>query len=56
MRSSGMLTWVLCGRCGKFDHVRAALKIVKYGDGRGLYKRRITLSASVVVPMMARAG
>jgi len=39
-----------------FDHVRDALKIVMDGDGLGLSKRRITLSTSGVVPMMARAG
>ena len=39
-----------------FDHVKQALKIVMDGDGLGLSKRRITLSTSGVVPMMARAG
>jgi 23S rRNA (adenine2503-C2)-methyltransferase len=39
-----------------FDHVRDALAIVMDGDGLGLSKRRITLSTSGVVPMMARAG
>ncbi|HEY9580665.1 MAG TPA: 23S rRNA (adenine(2503)-C(2))-methyltransferase RlmN [Rhizorhapis sp.] len=39
-----------------FDHVRDALKIVMDGDGLSLSKRRITLSTSGVVPMMARAG
>jgi len=39
-----------------FDHVSQALKIVMDGDGLGLSKRRITLSTSGVVPMMARAG
>ncbi len=39
-----------------FDHVRDALKIVMDGDGIALSKRRITLSTSGVVPMMARAG
>jgi len=39
-----------------FDHVRDALKIVMDGDGLGLSRRRITLSTSGVVPMMARAG
>ena len=39
-----------------FDHVRDALKLVMDGDGLGLSKRRITLSTSGVVPMMARAG
>ena len=39
-----------------FEHVKQALKIVMDGDGLGLSKRRITLSTSGVVPMMARAG
>ena len=39
-----------------FDNVRDALKLVMDGDGLGLSKRRITLSTSGVVPMMARAG
>jgi 23S rRNA (adenine2503-C2)-methyltransferase len=39
-----------------FDQVKQALKIVMDGDGLGLSKRRITLSTSGVVPMMARAG
>jgi 23S rRNA (adenine2503-C2)-methyltransferase len=39
-----------------FDSVRDALKIVMDGDGLALSKRRITLSTSGVVPMMARAG
>ena len=39
-----------------FEGVRDALKIVMDGDGLGLSKRRITLSTSGVVPMMARAG
>jgi 23S rRNA (adenine2503-C2)-methyltransferase len=39
-----------------FDHVRDALRIVMDGDGLGLSKRRITLSTSGVVPMMARCG
>ncbi|WP_143146635.1 23S rRNA (adenine(2503)-C(2))-methyltransferase RlmN [Novosphingobium sp. NDB2Meth1] len=39
-----------------FDHVRDALKVVMDGDGLALSKRRITLSTSGVVPMMARAG
>ncbi len=39
-----------------FDNVRDALKIVMDGDGLSLSKRRITLSTSGVVPMMARAG
>ena len=39
-----------------FDHVRDALKLVMDGDGLALSKRRITLSTSGVVPMMARCG
>ncbi len=39
-----------------FDNVRDALKLVMDGDGLGLSRRRITLSTSGVVPMMARAG
>jgi 23S rRNA (adenine2503-C2)-methyltransferase len=39
-----------------FDGVKGALKIVMDGDGLALSKRRITLSTSGVVPMMARAG
>ena len=39
-----------------FNNVRDALKIVMDGDGLGLSRRRITLSTSGVVPMMARAG
>ncbi|WP_419816317.1 23S rRNA (adenine(2503)-C(2))-methyltransferase RlmN [Glacieibacterium sp.] len=39
-----------------FEAVRDALHIVMDGDGLGLSKRRITLSTSGVVPMMARAG
>jgi 23S rRNA (adenine2503-C2)-methyltransferase len=39
-----------------FEHVRDALKLVMDGDGLALSKRRITLSTSGVVPMMARAG
>ena len=39
-----------------FDNVRDALHLVMDGDGLGLSKRRITLSTSGVVPMMARAG
>jgi 23S rRNA (adenine2503-C2)-methyltransferase len=39
-----------------FDNVRDALQIVMDGDGLGLSRRRITLSTSGVVPMMARAG
>ncbi|MFM9934599.1 MAG: 23S rRNA (adenine(2503)-C(2))-methyltransferase RlmN, partial [Novosphingobium sp.] len=39
-----------------FEHVRDALKLVMDGAGLALSKRRITLSTSGVVPMMARAG
>ncbi|HMT44834.1 MAG TPA: 23S rRNA (adenine(2503)-C(2))-methyltransferase RlmN [Chakrabartia sp.] len=39
-----------------FENIRDALKIVMDGDGLALSKRRITLSTSGVVPMMARAG
>jgi len=39
-----------------FDNVRDGLAIVMDGDGLALSKRRITLSTSGVVPMMARAG
>lgn len=39
-----------------FENVRDAMKIVMDGDGLGLSRRRITLSTSGVVPMMARAG
>ena len=39
-----------------FESVRDALKIVMDGDGLALSRRRITLSTSGVVPMMARAG
>jgi 23S rRNA (adenine2503-C2)-methyltransferase len=39
-----------------FDNVRDGLKIVMDGDGLALSKRRITLSTSGVVPLMARAG
>ena len=39
-----------------FDNVRDAMRIVMDGDGLALSKRRITLSTSGVVPMMARAG
>jgi 23S rRNA (adenine2503-C2)-methyltransferase len=39
-----------------FDHVRDAMKVVMHGDGLALSKRRITLSTSGVVPMMARCG
>ena len=39
-----------------FDGVAAALRIVMDGEGIALSKRRITLSTSGVVPMMARCG
>ena len=39
-----------------FDNVKAALGIVMDASGLGLSRRRITLSTSGVVPMMARAG
>ena len=39
-----------------FENVRDALSLVMDGDGLALSKRRITLSTSGVVPMMARAG
>ncbi len=39
-----------------FEYVRDALKLVMDGDGLALSKRRITLSTSGVIPMMARAG
>ncbi|MBM3594923.1 MAG: 23S rRNA (adenine(2503)-C(2))-methyltransferase RlmN [Alphaproteobacteria bacterium] len=39
-----------------FDNVRDALRMMMDGDGLALSKRRITLSTSGVVPMMARAG
>jgi 23S rRNA (adenine2503-C2)-methyltransferase len=39
-----------------FESVRDALKLVMDGDGLALSKRRITLSTSGVIPMMARAG
>ena len=39
-----------------FNNVRDALKLVMDGDGLALSKRRITLSTSGVVPMMAKCG
>jgi 23S rRNA (adenine2503-C2)-methyltransferase len=39
-----------------FDNVRDALKLVMDGEGLGLSRRRITLSTSGVVPMIARCG
>src|SRR3954464_11272410 len=39
-----------------FEAVRDALLVIADGDGIGVSKRRITLSTSGVVPMIARAG
>src|ERR1700712_843306 len=39
-----------------FDNVRDGLKIVMDGNGLGLSRRRIALSTSGVVPLIARAG
>jgi 23S rRNA (adenine2503-C2)-methyltransferase len=39
-----------------FDAVRDALLLAADGDGIGISRRRITLSTSGVVPMIARAG
>ena len=39
-----------------FDNVKAALAIVSDGDALAFSKRRITLSTSGVVPMIAKAG
>ncbi|MCO5793237.1 MAG: 23S rRNA (adenine(2503)-C(2))-methyltransferase RlmN [Blastomonas sp.] len=39
-----------------FENVRDAMKVVMHGDGLALSKRRITLSTSGVVPLMARCG
>jgi 23S rRNA (adenine2503-C2)-methyltransferase len=39
-----------------FENVRDAMAVVADGDGLSLGKRRITLSTSGVVPMIARAG
>jgi len=39
-----------------FEAVRGALAVVQDGDGIGISRRRITLSTSGVVPMIARAG
>ena len=39
-----------------FDAVREALLVVSDGDGLAISRRRITLSTSGVVPMIARAG
>ena len=39
-----------------FDSVRSAMEIASDGEGLSVSKRRITLSTSGVVPMIARAG
>jgi 23S rRNA (adenine2503-C2)-methyltransferase len=39
-----------------FDNVKTAMDIVSDGEGLSVSKRRITLSTSGIVPMMARAG
>src|SRR3546814_19409726 len=39
-----------------YDNVARALRIVMDGEGLAISKRRITLSTSGVVPMMARCG
>jgi len=39
-----------------YDNVAAALKIIKDQEGIALSRRRITLSTSGIVPMMARCG
>ena len=39
-----------------FDNVKQAMDIASDGDGLSVSKRRITLSTSGVVPMIARAG
>ena len=39
-----------------FDNVREAMAIASDGEGIALSKRRITLSTSGIVPMIARAG
>ena len=39
-----------------FDNVAAAMRIAMDGEGLALSRRRITLSTSGVVPMMARCG
>jgi 23S rRNA (adenine2503-C2)-methyltransferase len=39
-----------------FENVKTALAIVMDGDGLALSKRRVTISTSGVVPMIARAG
>jgi 23S rRNA (adenine2503-C2)-methyltransferase len=60
-RSDGrMLTNIVMMGMGEplynFDNVRDALKLVMDPEGLSLSKRRITLSTSGVVPLMARAG
>jgi 23S rRNA (adenine2503-C2)-methyltransferase len=39
-----------------YDNVASALKVIMDGEGLAVSKRRITLSTSGVVPMMARCG
>ncbi|MEM1132910.1 MAG: 23S rRNA (adenine(2503)-C(2))-methyltransferase RlmN [Pseudomonadota bacterium] len=39
-----------------FDNVRDAMRIVMHPEGLSLSRRRITLSTSGIVPLMARAG
>ena len=39
-----------------FDNVKSAMEIASDGEGLSVSKRRITLSTSGVVPMIARAG
>ena len=39
-----------------FDNVKTAMEIASDGEGLSVSKRRITLSTSGVVPMIARAG
>jgi len=39
-----------------FDNVKKALTIIKDGEGTAISRRRITLSTSGVVPMIARCG
>src|SRR3546814_8347430 len=39
-----------------FENVASALRVIMDGEGLALSKRRITLSTSGVVPMMARCG
>jgi 23S rRNA (adenine2503-C2)-methyltransferase len=39
-----------------FEAVRDAIEVISDGDGLSISKRRITLSTSGVVPMIARAG